>query len=233
MCKHSESGRIRIRSTARKLFAELGYDATTLRLVAEHAGMAPSTLFRYITDKRDLIYLVFGDELRDVTEASLQAPKSWQTFSEKIVSMVEPRYRLFGNEPTLSRILLSETLQPAFGINHAYFTQVRDRFIEGMQAVVADAQHTGEIGTTASSESISRLIFFSYSGAVRWWLTASQYPEWRSGVRDFATILNLQATGLRLRQATAMVRTIDARSRGTRPSFYQQEASSHATRCMS
>jgi AcrR family transcriptional regulator len=189
----------RVRATARKLLAEQGYDATTLRQVAEHSGMAPSTLFRYVTDKRDLIYLAFSRELKGVTESSLVAPKPWQTFNEKILSMVQPRYRLFGEEPTLSRILLSETLQPAFGIHFADFTQIRDRFIQGMQAVVADAQQTGEVGSTESSESISRLIFFSYSGAVRWWLTASQNPEWRSGVRDFATILRLQTTGLHLR----------------------------------
>jgi hypothetical protein len=60
----------RVRATARKLLAEQGYDATTLRQVAEHSGMAPSTLFRYVTDKRDLIYLAFSRELKGDTASS-------------------------------------------------------------------------------------------------------------------------------------------------------------------
>jgi hypothetical protein len=46
---------------------------------------------------------------------------------------------------------------------------------------------------------IARHIFFSYSAALRWWLAASENPDWRSGMRDFAVILNLQTTGLGLR----------------------------------
>jgi len=64
---------------------------------------------------------------------------------------------------------------------------------------VDGAQQTGEIGSTESSELIARHIFFSYSAALRWWLAASENPDWRSGMRDFAVILNLQTTGLGLR----------------------------------
>ena len=81
---------------ARNLFAEHGYDATTLRQVAQRADLGLGTLFNYISDKRDLIYLVFNQEVSAVTSASLAAPRPWQTFNEKILSMMEPNYRLFG-----------------------------------------------------------------------------------------------------------------------------------------
>ncbi len=61
---------------ARKLFAEQGYDATTLRQVAEDVGLGLGTLFNYISDKRDLIYLVFNQEVSVVTDVSLAAPRS-------------------------------------------------------------------------------------------------------------------------------------------------------------
>ena len=96
----------RITFAARKLFAEQGYDATTLRQVAECAGLGLGTLFNYISDKRDLIYLVFNQEVNLALDTSLAAPRSWQTFGEKILGMIEPNYRLFGSEPVLSRILL-------------------------------------------------------------------------------------------------------------------------------
>ena len=193
----------RIMLAARKLFAERGYDATTLREVAELAGLGLGTLFNYISDKRDLIYLVFNQEVSMVTDTSLAAPRSWQSFSEKILSMIEVYYRLFGSEPILSRILLSEVLQHTPGFHLAEYISTRDRFIRGMEEVVAGAQAAGEIGSAESAELIARHIFFSYSAALRWWLASSEYPEWRTGVREFAAILQLQAKGLALQKVTS------------------------------
>ncbi len=183
---------------ARKMFAERGYDATTLRQVAESAGLGLGTLFNYISDKRDLIYLVFNQEASVTCDASLAAPRPWQSFNEKILSMVAPHYRLFGSEPVLSRILLSEVLQHTPGYHLAEHIVIRDRFIRGMEEVIADAQTSLEIVSTESAQLIARHIFFSYSAALRWWLAASENPEWRAGLRDFAELLKLQITGLNI-----------------------------------
>ncbi len=189
----------RIMVAARKLFAEHGYDATTLRQVAQRAGLGLGTLFNYISDKRDLIYLVFNQEVSLVTDVSLAAPRPWQSFSENILGMIEPNYRLFGSEPVLSRILLSEVLQHTPGFHLAEHIGGRDRFIRGIEDVVAKAQNTGEIGSTASTELIARHIFFCYMAALRWWLSASETPDWRAGMRDFSQILSLQTSGLGLK----------------------------------
>jgi AcrR family transcriptional regulator len=197
----------RIMMAARKLFAEQGYDATTLRQVAEQSGLGLGTLFNYISDKRDLIYLVFNQEVGVTTEVSLAAPRPWQSFTEKILSMVEPNYRLFGGEPVLSRILLSEVLQHTPGLHLAEHLRIRDRLIRGIEKVVCEAQQTAEIGSTENAELIARHIFFSYSAALRWWLAASENPEWRAGMRDFAQILNLQASGLGMKREASKVAT--------------------------
>ncbi len=188
----------KIMMAARKLFTERGYDATTLREVAEMAGLGLGTLFNYISDKRDLIYLVFNQEVSMVTGTSLAALRPWQSFSAKILSMVEAYYRLFGSEPDLSRILLSEVLQHTPGLHLAEYLGTRNRFIRGIEEVVAEAQATGEMSSTESPELIARHIFFSYSAALRWWLASSEFPEWRAGVREFAAILKLQSMGLGL-----------------------------------
>ncbi len=174
---------------ARKLFAENGYDATTLRQVAERAGLGLGTLFNYISDKRDLIYLVFNKDVGVVTDVSLAAPRPWQSFNENILAMIEPNYRLFGSEPVLSRILLSEVLQHTPGFHLAEHIGIRSRFLRGIEEVVAGAQQTGEIGSTENPELIARHIFFSYSAAIRWWLAASGEPGLAIGIarlrRDF------------------------------------------------
>ena len=129
--------------------------------------------------------------------------RPWQSFTEKILSIVEAFYRLFGSEPILSRILLSELLQHTPGFHLAEYIGTRDRLIRGMEEVVRGAQATGEIRSTESPALIARHIFFSYSAALRWWLAASEHPQWRTGVREFAAILTLQTTGLVLQPKSA------------------------------
>lgn len=57
------------------LFAEQGYDATTVAQIAERAGTTKSTFFRYFPDKREL--LVAGQETlsRLLVEGIAQAPQ--------------------------------------------------------------------------------------------------------------------------------------------------------------
>ena len=45
------------------------------------AGLGVGTLFNYVKDKRDLIYLILNKDLLIVTEVSLEAPKTWANIS--------------------------------------------------------------------------------------------------------------------------------------------------------
>ncbi len=73
----------RIVSAARTLFVELGYDATTLQRIANDSNLAMGTLFHYISDKRDLLYLIFNEEFDKVTTAGLKAHRPSQNFSRQ------------------------------------------------------------------------------------------------------------------------------------------------------
>src|SRR5215470_4580637 len=57
-----------------ELFAEQGYDATTVAQIAERAGVTKSTFFRHFSDKREL--LVAGQETlsRLLSEGIAEAP---------------------------------------------------------------------------------------------------------------------------------------------------------------
>ena len=186
----------RIIVTARKLLAEQGYDATTTRQVAVEAGLGVGTLFNYVKNKRDLIYLIFNNEMRVVTDVSLSAPRTWQNFKDKILSIFEHHYRFFGSEPVLSRILLTETIQHDPGFHLVEFLCVRDAIISGIETFVAAAQENGEIKAVATPSVVARYIFFVHSANVRWWLDSAEKPDWRSGLREFAKYLDLQITGL-------------------------------------
>lgn len=74
MPRWEPGARERLVVAAVDLFAEQGYDATTVTQIAERAGVTKSTLFRYFPDKREI--LVAGQETLSklLTEGIAAAP---------------------------------------------------------------------------------------------------------------------------------------------------------------
>ncbi len=187
----------RIQLAARKLLSANGYEATTLREVAKAAGVGLGTLFSYIRDKRDLIYVIFNSEVDRVADLALAAPRHWQAFDQKILGITEPHFRMFAGDPVLSRILLSEVLMLTPGSHLNFHLSIRDRLIRGIADVVVEAQERGEILSSTGADTIAKNIFFAFSGTVRWWIAASAHPDWRVGQAEFEDLLTLQLNGLK------------------------------------
>jgi AcrR family transcriptional regulator len=74
MARWQPGARDRLVLAAVDLFADQGYDATTVAQIAERAGVTKSTFFRHFPDKREL--LVAGQETlsRLLTEGITEAP---------------------------------------------------------------------------------------------------------------------------------------------------------------
>jgi AcrR family transcriptional regulator len=67
---------LRLQRAAISLYAERGYDATTVAEIAERAGLTKRTFFRYFTDKREVLFLG-SSELRELfVKATADAPAS-------------------------------------------------------------------------------------------------------------------------------------------------------------
>jgi AcrR family transcriptional regulator len=71
MGRWEPNARERLERAALALFAEHGYDATTVADIADRAGLTKSTFFRHFTDKRevlfggqDMLIELFGDAIR-------------------------------------------------------------------------------------------------------------------------------------------------------------------------
>jgi len=69
MARWEPNARERLERAALALFAENGYDATTVAQIADRAGLTKSTFFRHFADKREVL---FGGQER-LTEAFTSA----------------------------------------------------------------------------------------------------------------------------------------------------------------
>ncbi len=179
---------------ARKLFTEYGYETATLRQIAKAAGLGLTTLFNHIQDKRDLIYLIFDEEVSLAAVRGRAALRPWQSFSEKISTISAFYFQMFSMEPVLSRILLSEVLQQTPGPHLERHLAIRGRMIDEFEELARAAQAAGDLKPELDPKMIARSIQFAFTGASRWWIMQPN-PDWRSGQRHLEDILNLLADG--------------------------------------
>ncbi len=184
----------KILTAARMLFTELGYEAATLNQIATIAGLGKGTIFNYVTDKRDLIFLIFHQDITSLVEKALAEAALKKSFAEQILIIAELHYRLYAQNPKLTRILLDEVRFHSEGVHLDKFLELRMRLIKGMEQLVIAAQKEGVVSSKESATFIAQQLFFCFSTAVREWLI-TPHPEWRAGLRLFRRNLNLFLDG--------------------------------------
>lgn len=178
----------RIKSAARELFNELGYDRATTRAIAARAHVGLGTLFNYADDKRDLVFLIFNEELDRITDSAFAAIPPGKPLAEQLASAFMVFYLEFATNPTLSRILLRELTFYSEGRLAGDFQRSKRRTIGLVERLVASAQRDGRIRAGEDPAFIALSIFFLYSGAVRYWIAARR-PNPAKGIEQLRRML--------------------------------------------
>jgi len=191
--KHDK--RERIRDAAAELFTRQGYADATMRQIATHAHVGLGTLFNYAADKRDLVFLIFNEELGQLTDTILAGTGTHETLMEQLMAIFAAHYRFFGSRTELSRILLQELTFYSQGKHAVEFQDIRHRLIAGIETRVAAAQAAGQLRRQEPAELVARLLFFTYSAAVRWWIGAPT-PQADAGLAELRRLLQMQMDGL-------------------------------------
>ena len=98
----------RIRNAARALFIEKGFEETTTREIALRAGVAIGTLFLYASDKRDLLLLLFDDELNRLSDRAVAKAKRGTPFIDQLLTIFRVFLDYFSENPRLSRYMMQQ-----------------------------------------------------------------------------------------------------------------------------
>ena len=182
--------RERIRAAASELFTRHGYAAATMRQIADRAHVGLGTLFNYAEDKRDLVFLIFNEELNAMTDVALAAPRAGQPLLEQLLAVFRVHYRWLGAKPALARILLQELTFYSSGKQAATFHAIRRRLIEGIEQLVEKAGAERKVAFREDPALVARHIFFVYSASLRWWIAAAK-PDPAKGLSDLRRLLRL------------------------------------------
>ena len=154
-----EETRAIILESARTLFDESGFDKTTIRAVANRAGVGTGTIFNYFPDKPSLLIAALLDDLEKIEKSAFKTLPEKASIIEKCLHITRVYYSYYARRPSLSRTLLRESnfIPGEFG---ELLKTRTNRFVKMIEDMMIEAQKKGEIRGDADCE-MAALTFFS------------------------------------------------------------------------
>ncbi len=191
----------RIKEAAKAVFSDVGYDAATTREIARRAGVSIGTLFVYAKDKRDLLFLVFNDELDPVAAAARRELPEGKPVLDRLCALARPWYRYFGDNLTLGRFAFREMTfyepySQDFGEQCARYRARMTRIEAWFCEIIEQSRARGELKFKGSATVAGNLIYKVYLAEIRSWIHGAK-PEVGQGVRSLRTKFAIVLDGLR------------------------------------
>ena len=156
--------RARIHAAARELFLERGFDATTLRAIAERAGMGASSIYRHIRSKEELLVAQLADLQEEAWERFRRSEDRVAPARERVHRFLAAEHGLLARDPDLTTIALRATTQPEARVARRVLL-LQDRTIGLLAEILMSAKARGELRKTADVMSAARTIAHLTSGA--------------------------------------------------------------------
>lgn len=162
--------RERIRVAAWELFSTQGYAHTTTREVAERAGIATGTLFRYASDKADLLFLVYHERLSSALEQGFASLPRGGPLLDQLLHLFGGFFRMYEAHPDVAREFV-RAMPGADGENAQAVNGLTLGFLYQLAGLVGEAQSRGEVSRAVEPMQAATNFFALYYGALLGWLS--------------------------------------------------------------
>ena len=160
---------VRIRRAARKIFLSKGFEAATVREVAAAADVAFGTVFLYAKDKQDLLFLLFEDDLTELSERAFLKVDRTTPFVDQLVTYFAEFYDFFTETPQLSRDMLREITFHAGLVATRLWAGVQSQE-RHIAELIAHGQAKGRINRSFDPDILAHIIFSLHRTQLRFCL---------------------------------------------------------------
>lgn len=169
--------RQRILTAAVDLFADHGYDATSVSQVINRAGVAKGGFYHHFASKDELLYAVYGDlitrQLEGMNRILAEGLSPAETLRALIADLVETTAA-----SAREALVFSRELSQLGNRRIMQMRSQRRRYHNAMIRLVSEAQERGEFRTVASPEIVTFTIFGVINEMPRWYRPAGRLrPE--------------------------------------------------------
>lgn len=90
------------------MFAEDGYDATSMADIAKQVGVVEGAVYRHVPSKRDLLHQVIASFYEPLIESATDAIASVDSPRQKVAVLIRRQLQAFTEDRLLCRLLISE-----------------------------------------------------------------------------------------------------------------------------
>jgi len=182
--------RERILAAAVALFAEQGFDGTSVQQVVDRAQVTKGALYHYFDSKDDLLYEIYHGLLQiqltgldDILSRGLARPDAVRAIIAHLIETTAaraPETAVFTRE--------MHRLTPA---RRKAMRADRRRYHETFRALIADGQAAGDFAATASAETVTLMVFGMINQLPTWYRPTG--PKTATQLADEVTTFVLAA----------------------------------------
>ena len=161
--KHSKE---KIKAAAIKLFSQKGYSATSMRQIAQQAGLSSGSLYNHLKRKSDLLLDIHRDFIDEVIEKTKFSEGDREPCEEKLREIFKTFMKaIFENKLSFKILLEQETFLPP----KARKRVVRNVHLlkEGIKRIVEEGIKRGEI-REVDSKMATFCVFALCNYTLRW-----------------------------------------------------------------
>jgi AcrR family transcriptional regulator len=143
---------------ARAVFTEKGYGDALISDIAERAGVVEGSIYRFFTNKRDLLVRVVEHWYEEMLETDNEQFASVRGTWNKIRFIIHHHLMSIRREPALSRLVFQE-LRPDPEYRKTRLFQLNQAYTHRIVDVVREAAATGEFRNDVSPSLVRDMIY--------------------------------------------------------------------------
>jgi len=180
--KHAK--RHRIVAAAAELFEKQGFEKTTAREISRVADIGTGTLFNYVRDKRELLFLVFeAGAARRLDEVERAAARKHDVV-EGLMAVFGPFIEFYAERPDLSRHFARELFFRRSEETHG-MAALNARLLGAIAGVLRRGMDSGRLREDLPIPDAVQLVMAQYALWIQNWLGMenSSYADVRPGLR--------------------------------------------------
>ncbi len=150
-------GRVKIAEALKSLLAEKEFSAITTAEIARTAGVTEGLIYKYFTDKRDLLHQVLAEYVEFYLTRAEQDVKGIKGALNKLRKLIWSHINMYATDRVFARILLLEVRNyPDYFKSDAY--QTVQRYSKLMMNIIGEGVERGEIRADVPPSVMRRLV---------------------------------------------------------------------------
>lgn len=170
----SEGSQQAILRAAKEIFAERGFEATSIDDVALRAGTAKGQVLMHYPDKQSLLVGAFNGDIDAAMDDAFRAMPRRAAVMQKMLFIVRELFRFHAKDHRQSRMLMKEVIFLRGSSGRTFDRQI-GRFITEVTRILEQAKATGQVKEELNSKRAAAALFSFYLFATLEGLRAKQF----------------------------------------------------------